>query len=260
MLGAASKGRQARPPFPRQPAASDRPRRVRFAAQKQPAFTARGDSLNKASCPTSGKGCQPRLTAGCPPVRVVAESYSGQIRPSGKLQAKHVSQGWIARSRHLDNALNLSAYGPPPCPPLRRSAGLFGVLCLRRSALGLLTRLRSRALRTVTARSSVSRPGPSPEPPSAIRYPTIMEAVAFRSTTTKGVFRVVLSIWSMMVFPEMSATTARFSGRPSLSRPFEGWLVGIGVDGPRPSLLGDSRRVNRRNLWPRIHCARALFP
>ena len=63
--------------------------------------------------------------------RIVGHSYKARIdpaatpatsqlvpkRPSGKLQAKHVSQGWIARSRHLDNALILAPMGRPPARP-----------------------------------------------------------------------------------------------------------------------------------------------
>src|SRR5262249_12689771 len=53
-----------------------------------------------------------------------------------------------------------------------------------------------------------------------------MEAVPSRSTTTKGVFRAALSISSMMVLSEISATTVRLSGHPALLAHCETGLLG----------------------------------
>jgi hypothetical protein len=76
-------------------------------------------------------------------------------RRSGKLQAKHVSQGWIARSRHLDNALILAPMGRPPARPFGDVLVYSGCFVCAGAVSGFSRAAISR-LRAATAGSSVS--------------------------------------------------------------------------------------------------------
>ena len=87
--------------------------------------------------------------------RIVGNPDIGHKRPSGKLQAKHVSQGWIARSRHLDNALILAPMGRPPARPFGDVLVYSGCFVCAGAVSGFSRAAISR-LRAATAGSSVS--------------------------------------------------------------------------------------------------------